>query len=51
MTLSELESAKAGSLAEIAAAADASAVEALRVKSVPSAGTATDEDIDQITLM
>ena len=32
MTLSELESAKAGSLAEIAAAADASAVEALRVK-------------------
>ncbi|HBJ25157.1 MAG TPA: topoisomerase IV, partial [Ruminococcaceae bacterium] len=26
-------------------------VEALRIKSIPSAGTATDEDIDQITLM
>ena len=39
MTLSELESAKAGSLAEIAAAADAAAVEALRVKYVGRNGS------------
>ena len=26
-------------------------IEALRIKSIPSAGTATDEDIDQITLI
>ena len=39
MTLSELESAKVGSLAEIAAAADAAAVEALRVKYVGRNGS------------
>ena len=26
-------------------------IEALRIKTIPSAGTATDEDIDQLTLM
>ena len=39
MTLAELENAKAESLKEIAAAADAAAVEALRVKYVGRNGS------------
>ena len=57
MTLEELEQGKAASLAEIAAAADAAAVEQLRIKyvgrngSIPALIKGTENAVRQVSLV